>query len=264
VAAVLTYNSATAMEIFMLSETWIALLTLTFLEVVLGIDNIIFISIVSNKLPENQQAKARNIGLIFALFFRIALLWGISYIIKFTQPLLTISTFELSGRDIILALGGVFLLYKSTMEISHKMSGKAEVVKEHSSKSVSGVIAQIILLDIIFSFDSILTAVGLAKDVEVMIIAVIIALGIMMAFSGMISRFINNNPSLQILALSFLILIGFMLMLEGFHEEVPKGYIYFAVFFSLTVELINLRLKKKSEINPVKLNPHMEQEEDKS
>ena len=248
-------------EIFLHSETWIALLTLTFLEVVLGIDNIIFISIVANKLPVEQQAKARNIGLMFALVFRILLLLGISYIVTFTQPLVTIMDFALSGRDIILALGGVFLLFKSTMEIHHKMQGVAEEVKPNSTKSISGVIAQIILLDIIFSFDSILTAVGLAKDVLVMIIAVIIALGIMMAFAGKISRFINGNPTLQILALSFLILIGFMLMVEGFHVEVPKGYIYFAVFFSLSVELVNLRLRKKTE-KPVELNPRLKEEEE--
>lgn len=245
------------MEIFLHTETWIALLTLTFLEVVLGIDNIIFISIVSNKLPEEKQARARNLGLLFALVFRIGLLLGISYIVTFTQPLITVMDFELSGRDIILALGGLFLLFKSTMEIHHKMEGETEEVKPNSAKSLSGVIAQIIVLDIIFSFDSILTAVGLAKDVLVMIIAVVIALGIMMAFAGKISSFINKNPTLQILALSFLILIGFMLLVEGFHIEVPKGYIYFAVFFSLTVEMINLRIRKRSKT--VELNARMKE-----
>lgn len=247
------------MEIFLHSETWIALLTLTFLEVVLGIDNIIFISIVAGKLPVEKQTRARNIGLLFALVFRIALLLGISYIIRFTQPLITVMDFALSGRDLILAAGGLFLLFKSTMEIHHKMQGTPEEVKQGSAKSVSGVIAQIILLDIIFSFDSILTAVGLVKEVLVMIIAVVIALGIMMAFAGRISNFINNNPTLQILALSFLILIGFMLMIEGFHVEVPKGYIYFAVFFSLTVEIINLRIRKKSKADVVELNPRIKE-----
>ncbi|MCF8256352.1 MAG: TerC family protein [Flavobacteriales bacterium] len=247
------------MEIFLHSETWIALLTLTFLEVVLGIDNIIFISIVSNRLPEEKQARARNLGLLFALVFRIGLLLGISYIIQFTQPLITVMDFALSGRDIILAAGGIFLLFKSTMEIHHKMQGTPEEVHAGKAKSVSGVILQIILLDIIFSFDSILTAVGLVKEVLVMIIAVIIALGIMMTFAGKISRFINNNPTLQILALSFLILIGFMLMVQGFHVEVPKGYIYFAVFFSLSVEMINLRVRKKSKADVVELNPRMKE-----
>jgi predicted tellurium resistance membrane protein TerC len=249
------------MEIFLHSETWIALLTLTFLEVVLGIDNIIFISIVAGKLPAEKQARARNIGLMFALVFRIALLLGISYIIQFTQPLITVMDFALSGRDLILAAGGIFLLFKSTMEIHHKMQGTPEEVKQGSAHSVSGVIAQIILLDIIFSFDSILTAVGLVKEVLVMIIAVVIALGIMMAFAGKISNFINNNPTLQILALSFLILIGFMLMVEGFHVEVPKGYIYFAVFFSLTVEMINLRMRKKTKTDAVELKPRFKEEE---
>jgi len=249
------------MEIFLHSETWIALLTLTFLEVVLGIDNIIFISIVSNRLPEEKQARARNIGLLFAMVFRIVLLLGISYIITFTQPLITVMDFAMSGRDIILAAGGLFLLFKSTTEIHHKMQGTPEVVKPGTAKSVSGVIAQIILLDIIFSFDSILTAIGLVKEVLVMIIAVVISLGIMMAFAGKISRFINSNPTLQILALSFLILIGFMLMVEGFHVEVPKGYIYFAVFFSLSVEMINLRMRKKSGKDAVELNPRIKEKE---
>ncbi len=247
------------MEIFLQTESWIALLTLTFLEIVLGVDNIIFISIISNKLPENQQAKARNIGLTFALVFRILLLLGISYIIQFTQPLITVFDFSMSGRDLILAFGGLFLLFKSTIEIHHKMEGKAEEVKANSAAKISNVILQIILLDIIFSFDSILTAIGLVKEVLIMIIAVVIALGVMMAFAGKISRFINKHPTLQILALSFLILIGFMLLVEGFHVEVPKGYIYFAVFFSLAIELLNMRMRKNKAGNKVELNPRIEE-----
>lgn len=250
------------MEIFMHSETWIALVTLTFLEIVLGVDNIIFISIVSNKLPVEQQAKARTLGLSLALFFRIGLLLGISYIIKFTNPLITIFEHGFSGRDLILGAGGLFLLYKSTMEIHHKMEGDPEEIKAQSAKSFGSVIAQIILLDIIFSFDSILTAVGLVDHVSIMIIAVIISLGIMMTFAGKISHFINAHPTLQVLALSFLILIGFMLLLEGFHFEVPKGYIYFAVFFSLAVEVINLRMKKKTHAKPVELIPRMIEEDE--
>jgi len=248
------------MEIFMHSETWIALLTLTFLEIVLGVDNIIFISIVSNKLPEEQRAKARMIGLSLALFFRIGLLLGISYIIQFKEPLITLFGHGFSGRDLILGAGGVFLLYKSTMEIHHKMEGDPEEIKAQSAKSFGSVILQIIFLDIIFSFDSILTAVGLVDHVSIMIIAVVISMGIMMTFAGKISNFINGHPTLQILALSFLILIGFMLILEGFHFEVPKGYIYFAVFFSLAVEVINLRMKKKSR-NPVELKSRIIEEE---
>ncbi|MCH7413821.1 TerC family protein [Belliella sp. R4-6] len=247
------------MEIFLLTETWIALATLTFLEIVLGVDNIIFISIISNKLPEHQQEKARVLGLAFAMIFRIGLLLGISYIIKFNDPLISVFDFNLSGKDLILAFGGLFLLFKSTVEIHHKMEGKPEEVKPNSAKGISQVIFQIILLDVIFSFDSILTAIGLVDEVILMIIAVIIAMAVMMIFAGKISKFINKNPTLQVLALSFLILIGFMLLVEGFHVEVPKGYIYFAVFFSLSVELINMRMRKKSEGTKVELNPRITQ-----
>lgn len=247
------------MEIFLQTDTWISLLTLTFLEIVLGVDNIIFISIVSNKLPEAQQARARNLGLILALFFRIGLLMGISYIVKFTDPLFGIMGHDFSGRDLILFFGGLFLLTKSTLEIHHKMEGEPEEIKAHSANKIGAVLAQIVFLDIIFSFDSILTAVGLVEHVSIMIIAVVISLGVMMAFAGKISSFINKHPTLQVLALSFLILIGFMLLLEGFHFEVPKGYIYFAVFFSLSVEIINLRMKGKSN-KPVKLKPRITEE----
>lgn len=247
------------MEIFLQTDTWIALLTLTFLEIVLGVDNIIFISIVSNKLPENQQAKARNLGLSLALFFRIGLLLGISHIIKFTDPLFSIMGHDFSGRDLILFFGGLFLLTKSTLEIHHKMEGEPEEIKAHSAGKIGSVLAQIVFLDIIFSFDSILTAVGLVEHVSIMIIAVMISLGVMMTFAGKISAFINKHPTLQVLALSFLILIGFMLLLEGFHFEVPKGYIYFAVFFSLAVEIINLRMKGKAS-KPVKLKPRITEE----
>src|SRR5690606_1680642 len=249
------------MEIFLLTETWVALLTLTFLEIVLGVDNIIFISIISSDLPAGQQAKARNLGLLFALVFRVALLLGISYIIQFTQPIFSVFDIDFSGRDLILAGGGLFLLFKSTIEIHHKMEGEATEVKANSANSMGRVIFQIILLDLVFSFDSILTAVGLVDEVILMIIAVVIALIIMMIFAGKISRFINKHPTLQILALSFLILIGFMLIVEGFHVEVPKGYIYFAVFFSLGVEIINMRMRKKAGGHKVELNPRLKEKE---
>jgi predicted tellurium resistance membrane protein TerC len=240
------------MEILLQPESWIALLTLTFLEIVLGVDNIIFISIVSNKLPEEQQARARNIGLSMALIFRIGLLLGITWIIGFSEPLFTFFDHAVSGRDIILAVGGLFLIGKSTHEINHKMEAHDDSTQTKSvSASIGSVIAQIIVLDIIFSFDSILTAVGLTDQVLLMIIAVVIALGVMMTFAGKISRFISKHPSLEILALSFLILIGFMLMLDALGEHVPKGYIYFAVFFSLIVEVVNIRVRKKTK--PVKL-----------
>lgn len=246
------------MEIFLQSETWVALFTLTFLEIVLGIDNIIFVSIVSNKLPPEKQGSTRTVGLLMALVFRIGLLLSISYITRLVHPIATIESFgllgfvipeyHLTGRSLILALGGFFLLAKSTSEIHHKMEGQEEGGKKNGKKiSVAAVLFQIILLDMVFSFDSILTAIGLAKDVLIMIIAVIISVIIMIAFAGPISRFINKHPSLQILALSFLILIGFMLILESLEVEIPKGYIYFAIFFSLIVELINMRLRRKSK-----------------
>ncbi|MFT7031665.1 MAG: putative tellurium resistance membrane protein TerC [Cyclobacteriaceae bacterium] len=234
------------MEILLQPEAWVALLTLTFLEIVLGVDNIIFISIVSNKLPIEKQAKARNIGLSMALIFRIGLLLGITWIITFTQPLFSVFDHAFSGRDLILMVGGLFLMGKSTMEIHHKMEVHENPETKSKQAGMTAVITQIVALDIIFSFDSILTAVGLTDEVLLMVIAVVISLGIMMKFAGDISAFIAKHPSLEILALSFLILIGFMLMIEAFGEHVPKGYIYFAVFFSLVVEVLNMRVRKAS------------------
>lgn len=237
------------MEIFLQPEAWIALLTLTFLEIVLGIDNIIFISIVSNRLPEEQQPKARFIGLALALIVRIVMLAGISWLIGLTKPLFTIMEYGFSGRNLILMLGGLFLLAKSTTEIHAKVSGVEHEQEVKSKKNAfASIIAQIVLLDIVFSFDSILTAVGMSDDLPVMIAAVIIAIIVMMIFAERISKFVNNHPTLQVLALSFLILIGFMLVVEGLPFEeihVPKGYIYFAVFFSLAVEILNLRMRRK-------------------
>lgn len=236
-------------DVFFTSEGLIALVTLTFLEIVLGVDNIIFISIVSNKLPKEQQAKARNIGLILALVFRIALLFGISYIIGLTAPLFTVFAHEISGRDLVLIVGGLFLLAKSTSEIHHKIEGQENESGVAKAVTTLGkTIVQIVLLDIVFSFDSILTAVGLSDHISIMITAVVISLGVMMVFAGRIAKFINEHPTLQILALSFLILIGFMLILDGLGQHVPKGYIYFAVAFSLIVEVINIRVRKKSDI----------------
>jgi predicted tellurium resistance membrane protein TerC len=237
------------MEIFLHGETWIALLTLTFLEVVLGIDNIIFISIVTGNLPENKQRFSRNTGLALAMIFRVTLLLLITHIIGLKKPLFTLDfigiDFDVSIRDMILMAGGIFLIAKSTSEMHQKIEGIEHHHKEKSSSKISAAILQIMLLDIIFSFDSILTAIGLTRHVVLMIIAVIIAMFIMMLFSGAISRFINKHPTLQVLALSFLILIGFMLIVDGLHYEVPKGYIYFAVLFSLLVEMLNMRMRKK-------------------
>jgi predicted tellurium resistance membrane protein TerC len=242
------------MEIFLSVEAWIALATLTFLEIVLGIDNIIFISIVSSKLPEEKQARVRTIGLAAALLFRIALLICITWIIGFTKPLFTIFSYGFSGRDIILGLGGIFLLAKSTSEIHHKIEGENNLHLKKKKIGVLATIFQIVMLDMIFSFDSILTAIGMTEQLLIMILAVIIAIGIMMIAAGGISKFINNHPTLQMLALSFLILIGFMLILESIGIHVPKGYIYFAVFFSLSVEILNMKLKKNAPVSKLKKN----------
>ncbi|MDH5597800.1 MAG: TerC family protein [Cyclobacteriaceae bacterium] len=246
------------MEILFQPESLIALLTLTFLEIVLGVDNIIFISIVSNKLPKEEGKKARLIGLALAMFFRIGLLMGITYITKFTEPLFSLIGHEVSARDLILLIGGLFLIFKSTLEVHHKMEGVPHEDKPSTKSSLTNVIFQIILLDIIFSFDSILTAVGLTDVVLLMIIAVIISMIIMMLFSGKISDFINKHPTLEVLALSFLILIGFMLIVESLHYHVPKGYIYFAVFFSLSVEIVNMRIVKKRD--PLELRKKIKEE----
>ncbi|MEO7992309.1 MAG: TerC family protein [Chryseolinea sp.] len=243
------------MEIFLQPETWLALLTLTFFEVVLGIDNIIFISIVSNKLPIEIRGRTRNIGLLLAMGVRILLLLTITWVMKFKEPLFTVpgtivfgEDMPISGRDLILILGGLFLIAKSTREINHEMEGEEEATPEGGGTAkvnVTGIIVQIILLDIIFSFDSILTAVGLTNQVIIMIIAVVLSIGIMIVFSGRISDFIHKHPSMEVLALGFLILIGFMLFLEGLHKEVPKGYVYFAIVFSMIIEMVNIRVRKR-------------------
>ncbi|MFN5168843.1 MAG: TerC family protein [Cyclobacteriaceae bacterium] len=259
------------MEIFLTADAWLAFLTLCFLEIVLGIDNIIFISIVSNKLPVHQRKKARNLGLMLAMGIRIVFLLFITWIIGFTEPLFTIpanflmdQAQQVSGRDLILGFGGLFLIAKSTLEINHEMEGEQEGDQKRLVKvTLAGTIAQIILLDIIFSFDSILTAVGTADRVEIMILAVIVSIILMMFFSGAISRFIQRHPSMEVLALGFLILIGFMLFLEALHYEIPKGYIYFAVVFSLIIELTNIRVRNKRQRKqkPVKLHKGYTDEE---
>ena len=237
------------METFLQPDTWVALLTLTFLEIVLGIDNIIFISLVAGRVPEENQKKARLGGLSIALIMRILLLLSITWIIGLTEPVITIADFKLSWRDIILISGGIFLLVKSTLEIHHKVEGQEnnpETGAKTKSMSFTTAITQIVLLDIVFSFDSILTAVGLTDQIILMIIAVIISIIVMMIFAKPVGEFVNNHPTIQILALSFLILIGVMLIVEGAHYHVPKGYIYFAVFFSLAIEMLNMRYRKKN------------------
>ncbi len=257
-------------------ETWISLLTLTFLEVVLGIDNIIFISIAANKLKKEDQAKARRIGLLLAMVFRILLLFGISYLIAMQAPLWQFESGVLSGaltgQSLILIAGGIFLIYKATSEIHLKLEGNGHVpeagIPKKGKITLQGVIIQIVLIDMVFSFDSILTAVGLSNSLFIMIVAVVLSIAIMMLFAAPISKFVNEHPTIQMLALAFLILIGFMLIVEGAHlgnvviagaeiGTVPKGYLYFAIAFSLGVEFLNMRLRRKP--HPVQLHGLPEQ-----
>ncbi|MCB0525181.1 MAG: TerC family protein [Saprospiraceae bacterium] len=264
---------------FTSGEVWISLLTLTFLEIVLGVDNIIFLSIISAKLPEAQQPRARNIGLILAMVLRIALLFGITWVISMKDPLFYVNLPWLeshdpsngdhgppfvNGQSLILLLGGVFLLYKATSEIHHKLEGGGDndpkVTK--GKAMMNQVIIQIALINIVFSFDSILTAIGLSNDLIVMIIAIVLSVLVMMLFSGPVSRFVNDHPTVQMLGLSFLLLIGFSLIAEAAHlghfidSAIPKGYLYFAIFFSLFTEMLNIRVSKKKK--PIQLHGYGE------
>ena len=264
------------LETFLLPSAWIALAALAFLEIVLGIDNIVFLSIISSKLPAEQQPKARTTGLVLAMFMRIALLFCISWLMQLTKPIFTFDTFwldgSISGQSIIIFVGGLFLLYKSVSEIHHKLEGHDPNSPHVSAKKVGfvAVIAQIIALDIVFSFDSVLTAVGMVsfeefgyvKAMTVMVTAVVLAVLVMLAFSGPVSRFVNEHPTIQMLALSFLILIGVMLLAESAHLSqikifdttvgaIPKGYIYFAIAFSLGVETLNMKLSKRKKAKAV-------------
>jgi predicted tellurium resistance membrane protein TerC len=265
------------MEIIFTPNAIIALLTLTFLEIILGIDNIVFLSIVSGKLKEKDQPKARRIGLLLAMAFRIILLFGITWVLSLQETLFTIDwsffSAHVNGQSIIIFLGGLFLLYKSVSEIHHKLEGDEEGENGTAAKSLSNAILQIALLNIVFSFDSILTAVGMvsmkspeeggfgyAGALEIMILSIVISIVIMMIFAGPVSKFVNEHPTIQILGLSFLILIGVMLLAEGSHlahfrfgndvevSSIPKGYLYFAIFFSLFVEFLNLKMKKSNKV----------------
>jgi predicted tellurium resistance membrane protein TerC len=229
------------------SQAWIGLITLTFLEIVLGIDNIIFISILAGKLPQEQQAKARKIGLALAMITRILLLLSLNWIARLTEPLFTVTRFEISGRALILLGGGLFLLAKSTYEIHDKLEGESAHATATGKASFGSIITQIILLDVVFSLDSVITAVGMANQLWVMITAVIIAVLIMLWASGPISDFVNRHPTVKMLALSFLLLIGFSLMAEGLELHIPKGYIYFAMAFTVFVEMLNLKLRAKTD-----------------
>jgi predicted tellurium resistance membrane protein TerC len=261
-------------SVFLTSEAWLSLLMLTFMEIVLGIDNIIFISIVANKLDKDQQAKARNIGLLLAMVFRIVLLFGIGYINKMQEPFWSFDVFSvhagITGQSLILILGGLFLMYKSVSEIHGKLEGEEHTPKSKSAAAtaLNTAVFQIFVINIVFSFDSILTAIGLTQHIAVMILGVVLSVVIMMLFAGPVGRFVDEHPSIQMLGLSFLILIAFMLIAEGAHkahlighpdeeEVIPKGYLYFAIFFSLGVEFLNIRLRKKHK--PVQLRGVLEE-----
>lgn len=232
-------------------QAWIAFLTLTALELVLGIDNIIFISILAGKLPVEQRKKARLLGLALAMITRVLLLLSLSWIIRLTAPLFTVLSQDISGRDLILIVGGLFLLGKSTFEIHGKLEGEEGHASARVGPSFTSVLIQILLLDIVFSLDSVITAVGMVDNVSIMITAVIVAIVFMMAFAGPISSFVERHPTVKMLALSFLLLIGVTLIVEGFDHHIPKGYIYFAMAFSVFVEMLNLRLRKSK---PIKLH----------
>ncbi len=225
----------------------ISLLTLSVLEIVLGIDNIIFISIIAGKLPRADQGRARAIGLMMALIMRVALLFSISWIVGLKEPLFYINDFGVTGRDLILFAGGIFLLYKTTMELHNKIQGYDDDQMNVKRISFNAIVLQIVLIDIVFSFDSILTAVGLVTNLLIMILAVIIAMIIMIIFSGRVSDFINDNPTIKVLALAFLLMIGAVLILEAFHEHIDKKFIYISIAFSLFVEFMNIRMRRKHE-----------------
>ncbi|MFZ5877550.1 MAG: TerC family protein [Nitrospirota bacterium] len=243
------------MELITDPNAWLALITLTALEIVLGIDNIIFISILAGKLPEAQRAKARTIGLGLAMGTRLALLASLVWMMRLTEPLVSFFNQAISGRDLILILGGLFLIAKSTMEIHEKLEGEEELSGSRAAVTFGSVITQIALLDIVFSLDSIITAIGMANQLAVMVVAVVIAVIFMMIFAGAVSAFIDRHPTIKMLALSFLLMIGLALIGDGLDMHIPKGYIYFAMAFSVFVELLNIRVRKKVE--PVHLRgPH--------
>lgn len=237
-------------------QAWIAFLTLVLLELVLGVDNVIFISILAGKLPAQEQGRARTTGILLAIISRVLLLLSLSWIIGLTEPLFSLFNYEIAGRDIILLVGGLFLIGKSTHEIHQKLEGEEDHSSDGSKRvgpSFLSVLIQILLLDVVFSLDSVITAVGMVDQLPVMIAAVIVAAIAMIFLAGAISNFVNQHPTVKMLALSFLLLIGFTLIVEGFHQHIPKGYIYFAMAFSVFVEILNLQLKKGKATKPVAL-----------
>ncbi|MFZ5467667.1 MAG: TerC family protein [Pseudomonadota bacterium] len=250
------------MELLLDPAVWMAFLTLTALEIVLGIDNIIFIAILVNRLPEHLRAKARFFGLSLAMITRILLLLSLAWIMRLTEPLFTVLAQEISGRDIILLGGGLFLIWKSTMEIHASLEGAdGEERAVRGSPTFFATLIQIALIDIVFSFDSVITAVGLVNQIPVMVAAIVVAVGVMMFAAGAISDFVDRHPSIKMLALSFLVVIGVVLIAEGFDVHVPKGYIYFAMAFSVMVEMLNIRMRRGMKQEPVKLHKKMEEAE---
>jgi predicted tellurium resistance membrane protein TerC len=247
----------TDMEWITSPEAWIALVTLTVLEIVLGIDNIIFISILSGRLPAHQQQRARTLGLALAMLMRIGLLFSISWLARLTTELFNVFGNGVTGRDLVFLVGGLFLIWKATQEIHERLEGETHEEKAPVVASFTAVITQIVLLDIVFSLDSVITAVGMADDLAVMITAVVIAVGIMMFAAGPVSRFVEEHPTVKMLALAFLIMIGVTLLADGLGQHIPKGYIYFAMAFSVAVEFLNLRVARVSARNrdPIKLKP---------
>ena len=238
------------MELLLSPEAWIAFATLTALELVLGIDNVIFISILVDKLPPEQREKARKLGLFMAMFMRVGLLLALAWIVGLVEPLFTVLGHDVSGRDLILMLGGLFLLWKSTTEIHHSLEGADDGPSATAKASFASVIAQIMVIDLVFSLDSIITAVGMVDEVAVMIAAVVTSVALMMAFAKHIGEFVSAHPSIKMLALSFLVVVGVVLVAEGFEHHIPKGYVYFAMAFSVGVEMLNIRYRKKAARRP--------------
>ncbi|MDP1571511.1 MAG: TerC family protein [Vicinamibacterales bacterium] len=231
-------------ELLLDPHAWIAFATLTLLEVVLGIDNVVFISILADKLPSSQRDRARKLGLGLAMLTRVGLLFSLAWVIQLTDPLFEVLSQEISGRDLVLLLGGLFLLAKATHEIHHSLEGPEGHASARVRPSFGAVLIQILLLDIVFSLDSVITAVGMVDDLPVMIAAVVVAVGVMLVFAGTISEFVSRHPTVKMLALSFLMLIGVLLVAEGFDQHIPKGYVYFAMAFALFVEMLNLRIRR--------------------
>jgi predicted tellurium resistance membrane protein TerC len=241
------------MELLTDPQAWIAFATLTALELVLGIDNIIFISILVDKLPKHQRERARQIGLFMAMFMRIGLLMVLAWIVGLVAPLFSIFSHEVSGRDLILILGGLFLIWKSTAEIHQSLEGEEEHAVNVVRATFAAVIMQIMIVDLVFSLDSIITAVGMVDDLPVMVAAVVVSVVLMMLFAGAIGRFVSDHPTIKMLALAFLVVVGVVLVAEGFGHHVPKGYVYFGMAFSLGVEMLNIRMRKRSK-KPVHLH----------